>query len=106
MPSSKTLLAVGLLAVTAPFVANAGERVDFSFREGELATPAARQLLLERIERASLQSCGSASALVTEVATKRCADDLTDQFVRAIANEALSSLAESKARAAYRTARR
>lgn len=106
MPSSKLLLAAGLLTVTAPFVANAGERVDFSFREGELATPATRELLLDRIEKASLQSCESASTLATEVATKRCADDLTEQFVRAIANDALSSLAESKARALYRTARR
>jgi len=106
MPSSKIFLAAGLLSVTAPFAANAGERVDFSFREEELATSATRELLLARIEKTAAQSCESASTLATKVATQRCADDLTAQFVRAIANGALSSLADAKVRTAYRTAGR
>lgn len=106
MPSSKVLLVAGLLAVSASSAANARERVDFSFREDELATPAARELLLARIEGTSVQSCDRASILATKAAKQYCADDLTEQFVNAIANDALSLLAESKARAAFRTARR
>jgi UrcA family protein len=106
MLSSKVLLATAFLAMIAPHVANAGEVVKFSFRENELATPDKRELLLDRIEKASAQSCESASPLVPEVSKKRCADDLAGQFVRAIDNNALTLLAESQASATYRTARR
>lgn len=100
------MFTAALLATTMPNIANAGEVVEFAFRESELTTPAKRELLLTRIEKEAMQSCESGSAVAPKSAIKRCAADLMDQFVRAIDDPQLTLLAEPKSRALFRTASR
>jgi len=106
MLNPRILLVTGLLAMVVPHVAFAGEIVHFSLREDELATPAKRELLLDRIEKVSVQSCKRGSVLATRASRSRCADDLTNQFVQAIDNDALTLLVEAQTGAVYRTAHR
>jgi len=97
------------VALSLPAIANARNTdvvVEFSFKESELATQASRALLLDRIEEHSKRSCETASAVATIVAVRRCAEDLTDQFVNAIGDEELSQLVEVGEVAPYHSASR
>lgn len=106
MRLSKLLFAPVICALSTAHIANAGEAVDFAFKESELSTQERRELLLDRIQSFSTQSCSSVSVLVTRYAAERCATDLKQQLVNAIDNDALTMLAEARAEKTYRSASR
>ena len=106
MQKSMFLFAATLLAATLPTVANAGEMVEFAFKESELATAEKREMLLDRIEKVSLQYCDTGSAVAPRFAVERCAVDLKEQFIAAIGDADLALLAESEERSPFRTASR
>lgn len=96
----------GMIAFSAPYSASASETVHFSFQESELATASARENLLARIEKVSARSCRKSSSILPLAGTMRCKDDLKDQLVEAIGNQALTTLAESKEGSIFRSASR
>lgn len=98
------LIAATFLAVGIPHVALAGEKVDFAYNASELATAATREALLDRIEAVSFKSCRTSSRIAPRDAVERCAADLRDQFVKAIADDDLTLLAESSSRSEFRSA--
>ncbi|MEP3052499.1 MAG: UrcA family protein [Erythrobacter sp.] len=99
-------IAAIVVATAMPHVAHAGERVDFAYNAKELATAATRQALLERIETVSFRSCETSSAIAPRDAVDRCAADLRDQFVKAIADDNLTLLAKSGSKTAFQSASR
>lgn len=109
MRKPKILTVAVAVALSLPAIAsagNAGVVVEFSFKESELATSAAREVLLDRIEEHSKRSCENGSSLATIVAVRRCAEDLTNQFVQAIGDEELSQLAGGEEPEIYESASR
>jgi UrcA family protein len=106
MKLSKTLIFPVVLALAAPQIASAGQVVEFSLKKGELSTPEARELLLERMTNFTVKNCRDSSAVATKDAVASCAADLRAQFVRAIDHEALTLLAETQGRKIYRSASR
>ncbi len=106
MQKSMILIAATFAAATTPAFATTGTVVEFAFKQSELSTPAKRDLLLDRIEETSLNYCDTGSPLATNAAIKRCAADLKEQFITAIDHDELTLLAESEARAPFRTASR
>ena len=106
MTKSIPLFAAALLAATVPGVASAEVAVDFAFKKSELNTAESRESLLARIQKVSRQSCKSSSRILPKSAIKRCAADLSDQFVRAIDDPQLTLLAETGSAEPFRTAAR
>lgn len=100
------LIAATVLAIAVPHVALAGEKVDFAYNASELATAATREVLLDRIEAVSFKSCRTSSPIAPRDAVERCAVDLRDQFVKAIADDDLTLLAKSGSKTEFRSASR
>lgn len=100
------LIAATVLAIAVPQVALAGEKVEFAYKASELATATSREALLDRIEAVSFKSCRTSSAIAPRDAVERCATDLRDQFVTAIADDDLTLLAQSGSKTGFRSASR
>lgn len=106
MKVSKSLIAGAFISLAAPAMASGGEMVTFSFMKSELETSDSRQLLLDRITAHSMRACDTGTIFATPDAVRRCADDLREQFIKAIDDDALSLLARSEEKVQFRTARR
>lgn len=98
-----TCIAMTLGLAVLPATAHA-EVVEFAFKASELATDTTRKALLERIEARAKEACRFGDPFSTRKARKRCAENLTVQFVAAIDDEALTVLANGKNPALIRTA--
>ncbi len=106
MQTAKTLLAATFIIVATPQLANASAIAELQFQKGELATAAQRDLLLDRIERTSEQTCERASRLMTKSAVDSCAADLVAKFVEAIGDDSLNQLTTSQSGTTFANARR
>ena len=98
------LIVATVIVTSAPHAAYADEKVDFGYKPSELTSPIKRSQLLERIEKVSYKSCKTSSRVAPEEAVERCARDLRDQFVKAIADENLTQLVQSGSRMPFRYA--
>jgi UrcA family protein len=96
MQKAKTLLAATFIIVATPQLANASAVAEFQFKKSELATAEQRNLLIDRIERSSEQTCEKASRLMTKSAVDSCAADLVAKFVEAIGDDSLIQLTTSQ----------
>ncbi|MEL6529092.1 MAG: UrcA family protein [Pseudomonadota bacterium] len=105
MRLTKILLVPVFAALATSQVASAGEVVEFTLKKSELSTPEQREVLLDRIERVSAESCHSSSDLVTRTAIKACTEDLASQFVKNIDDDSLTMLAQKRESTVYRSAR-
>ncbi len=98
------LIVAAVIVTSTPHVALAKEKVDFVYKPSELTNANKRSQLLERIENVSYKSCKTSSRLAPEESVERCARDLRDQFVKAIADENLTLLVQSDSRTPFRSA--
>ena len=98
------LIVATVLVTSTPHAAFANEKVDFIYKPSELTSAVKRSQLLERIESVSYKSCKTSSRIAPEEAVERCARDLRDQFVKAIADENLTQLVQSGSRTPFRSA--
>ncbi|MGQ7829868.1 UrcA family protein [Altererythrobacter sp. Z27] len=98
--------ALSLAVLAAPAMAKGSEQVEFTYKTGELATPEAREALLDRIKLVSARSCQSSSPLISTGAQRYCAEELENEIVRAIGDVELMALSDVAADRKYRAASR
>ena len=103
--SKKHLVLLSVLS-SVPQVAHAGEVVEFALTKSELSTSENREALLDRMTKFAIKRCKDGSVFAGKPAIRKCAKDLTSQFVKEIDHEALTLLVEMRARDRFRSARR
>lgn len=94
LSNAALFLAAPILASLAVPAAASAKVVEFRYTPSELSSQEARMGLLERIERESVRACKQVSAIAPKNAKKRCAANLTEQFVEAIGDDMLTQLAK------------
>jgi len=90
------ILATSSLAiVSVPVSARTGEVVDFTYKAKELANEKSRAVLLKRMKATTNAACAGKKARAY-INSKKCAQDLEQQFIAAISHPQLVAQYEGK----------